>query len=418
MSGAIAMPAGQEWRRHWPMVLTALIGFSVSTLPSVTMGVFMAPLQQAFGWSRTEISAGLAIFAIVSFPLAPLVGVLVDRFGPRLIGIVGLTLSALSMASFSLLTSSLYMYFGLWVALTITTLLVRGLVWTAAVSEAFTSGLGLALAITLCGSAVAQITSPYLMQQVIAAFGWRTAYVALGFGWTGVALVLTLLFFRNFQRSGGKASRAEAGTIVGGLTVKQALRSPPLIRIFIAVFAQTVMAVGVLVHLVPMLAERGVSAGEAAGIAALLGVGAIVGKLANGWLTDRTVHTLVPTFCYAGPALAYAIILTTSNIWALSFAVFLSGYFTGGSQQMTAYLTARYAGLRNYGTIYGIITTASTTAAGVGPVLAGRVFDLTGSYTALFSGGIFVTFLAGISAFRLGKYPDFSSRPDNAVRAA
>lgn len=411
MSDSIPMTAGEEWRAHWLMIVAALIGLSVGTLPSVTLGVFMEPLQHEFGWSRTQISAGLTVFALVSLPLTPLMGVVVDRFGPRRVGVLGLAASALSLAAFSLLTASIFQYLATWFLLTITSLSIRSLVWNTAVSEAFSASLGFAIAIVLCGTAVAQIAAPFLTQQLIAGFGWRGAYLGLGFGWTGVAFVLTFLFFRNFRR--GPRPSADDGPVapaqpMGGLTVKQALRSAPLLRVAFAIFIQTVIAVGVLVHLIPMLIERGIAPAEAAGVAALLGIGAICGKLANGWLMDRTSSTLVPTLCYAGPALGYAILLATTDLWAVSFAVFVMGYFSGGSQQMTVYLTTRYAGLRNFATIFGIMTTAMTTAAGVGPVLAGFVFDTTGHYTTLFVGGVVLTLIAGVSAFRLGSYPDFT----------
>lgn len=413
--------AGEEWRAHWPMVLAALIGLSVGTIPSVTLGVFMEPLQHEFGWSRTEISAGLTIFALVSLPLNPFMGLAVDRYGPRRIAILGVALSGLGLAAFSLLTGSLVQWVVSWILLTLASLAVRSLVWTSAISEAFSASLGLAIAILLCGTGVGQIAAPYLTQMMISAFGWRSAYLGLGFGWTGIALVFVFVFFRNFRRVPASVTAADESAAPppapGGLTVRQALRSPPLLRIAFTIFAQTVIGVGVLVHLIPMLVERGVSPAEAAGIAALLGLGSIFGKLAHGWLTDHTTSTLVPTTCYAGPALGYLIVLSTTNLWALSFAVFVMGYFSGGSQQMTAYLTTRYAGLRNFGAIFGIMTTASTTAAGVGPVLAGAIYDRTGNYTTLFSAGIVVVLVAGAMAFRLGRYPDFAPADKHPAQA-
>src|SRR5262245_14934745 len=105
-STSTAKTAGQEWRAYGLIVLSAMIGVSMGTVPTSTLGMFMEPLQREFGWSRTEISYGLSVFAIVGLPLAPMGGLLVDKFGARRIAIPGLVFSGAIFACFSLMTGA------------------------------------------------------------------------------------------------------------------------------------------------------------------------------------------------------------------------------------------------------------------------------------------------------------------------
>jgi MFS family permease len=168
-----------EWRRNWTMVLAALVGVSFATIPTMTLGMFMEPLQAEFGWTRTQISAGLTVFALANLPLMPLAGVLVDRFGARRVALPGLVLAGLAFAAFGLMRDSLAQWFATWILYTLVSLAVSMPVWTTAVSSAFTGNRGMAIAIVLCGSGLGQALGPVASRWLIDGFGWRVGYVAL-----------------------------------------------------------------------------------------------------------------------------------------------------------------------------------------------------------------------------------------------
>jgi MFS family permease len=404
------MSAAQEWRNFWPLVMAGMAGLTLGTIPSATLGVFMDPLGNEFGWSRTEISLGLTIFAIISLPLTPFAGVLVDRFGPRRVAIPGVALSAAAFASFGLLSGSLVQWLAIWVAYTLASLLTRTLVWNKAVSAAFTTSRGLAIAVLLCGTAVSSSLSPAATNWMIEHWGWRTAYLGLGAGWGSMVLLLVVLFFREkaAPAASGTGAAAVAPMLPGGMTVREAVRSLTMHRIAIAMFLQSTMGVSIMVHLVPMLTADGLTRGEAAGIAAILGMGSIAGKLITGWLADRVTGSLLPVACFGGPAVAYVILLQAQgSVLLLSGAVIVLGYCSGASLHLTTYLTTRYAGLRNFATIFGLISSLMALSAGIGPVLAGVIFDATGSYALLLTAGIGVALVAGAAVFGLGPYPVF-----------
>lgn len=402
----VASPSEGEWRRNWPLLLAAMVGISFVSVPTASLGLFMAPLQSEFGWSRAEISGGLTIFALATLPLMPVAGVLVDRFGPRRVALPGLIAASLAFAAFATMDGSLVKWFGAWVIFTIMSVAISIMVWTAAVSAAFERSRGLALALVLCGSALAQGLAPIAARALIEEFGWRIAYIGIAAGWGGSGLLLAMLFFHDRRKLRPQSSDINSITLkVEGFTVREALRSPTMYRIAFATFLQTVVSAAVLVHFVPLLTSIGLSRAQAASFGLILAVASVTGKLLTGWLIDRAGARWLPSLCYGGPAISLCILLTGSNtLPVVALAVAIHGYSAGAALQLTTYLTTRYCGLANFATIFGIVSMLMALAGGIGPLLGGAIFDETGGYQFLLIGGTALCFLAGFAVFGLGGY--------------
>jgi len=107
MSETMPRTAAQEWRAHWPLVFAGLLGFSLSAIASISLGVFTQPLEAAFAWSRKEVNAGVLAYSVGMVVLSPLFGNMVDRWGPRRVGIPGVILTGLAFALFGTATGSL-----------------------------------------------------------------------------------------------------------------------------------------------------------------------------------------------------------------------------------------------------------------------------------------------------------------------
>lgn len=415
------LTAAQEWRANWPLVLAAMAGFSFGTIPSTTLGLFMVPLEQEFGWSRAMISAGMLIFALIAMPLTPFAGAMVDKWGARRCAIPGLAASGLLFAAFSLMTGASILWWGVWVLYSVASLFIRSMVWSSAVSNAFSASRGLALALFLSGLAIAQVLGPPLTHALIENLGWRAAYSTLGMGWAGASLVLVFFFFRNRLEQAGEPDTGQqaalARTVPGGLTLGQALRNPAMLRIGLAIFLVSLMSSAVVIHAVPLLEASGLTRTHAAGLASILGIGSVAGKLLTGVLVDRLTTSLLPFAVYTLPALSYFIILQAGpNMALLGVAVFVLGYGSGGSLQMSTYLTSRYAGVRHFGKIFGLISSLMSLAAGIGPLVSGWIYDTTGSYQIALIIAIPAVLAAGIAVLGLGPYPDFGpSQPERVA---
>lgn len=402
--------AAGEWRAQWTVVLAACVGFSFMSFMTPAAGVFMAPLGKEFGWTRTQLSLGIAISGLLAILLAPLVGRLVDRAGARRLVLPGIVLTALAVAGFSLATASFALWLALWAIWGLCSLLILSTVWVAAVASVFTVARGLALGITMAGTALATVIAPPLANWLIDHHGWRAAFVWLGLGWGAVAFVLAYAFlFDRHNRPAPSPAETPVDTSPAeapGLTVGEALRNSALWRIGLSTFLILTITIAVVVHQFPIIVEAGLAPSSAAWLVSLSGVAGIVGKLVTGSLIDRFHARWVGGLTLASTAIAYPLMargIATPTLILLGVAI--SGYAAGTKIQLCGYLTARYAGMRNYGTVFGLMTSAISLASAVGPLLAGIAHDRYGSYAPLLGVGVVASLVSGGLILSLGRYP-------------
>jgi predicted MFS family arabinose efflux permease len=412
---AHAITARDEWRAHAPLVLVAMVGFSFQSIGTFTIGLFIDPLQQEFGWTRAQITAGILLSSVISVVLSPFVGALIDRYGTRPLALPGLLASALAFAGFSLANGSMAQWLGLWTFSAFVTLLIKPAIWTTAVSSVFSTSRSLALGVTLCGTALAQILAPPLARLLIADFGWRQAYVGLAIGWGLPTLLLAAFFLFDAHAHKRRLPRQPAAVPSEGLTglsIREAVRSPALWRIGLATLVSIGFGVAAIVHLVPILIDSGVSRENAAYLASLSGVAGICGKLLTGLLMDRFDAGWVASLTMSVAAIGFVLLLEPLRTPTfIVLAMVITGYASGTKTQMCAYLTSRYGGMRNFGKIFGVMSSIIILGSGLGPMLAGAAYDYQGSYNALIIGGIPSSLIAGLLLVGLGPYPDWS-KPD------
>lgn len=411
-----------EWRAHYPVVLAAMVGMSFSSLAPASLGLFIEPLSEEFGWTRAQISLGLTIYALFAVPFSPLAGALIDRRGSRGIAIPGLMLASCAFASFSFANQSIALWLGLWLFYATAAMAIKSTVWTAAVSGRFSTSRGLALAVVFCGTAISQTASPLLARWLIDDYGWRQAYVWMGLGWGGAALLLVVLFLTD-ARSEVSASRrstmAANSSVLAGLTFKEALRSRALRKIAAATLLISTLVGALIVHQVPILTERGLTREHAAWLAAVAGFASLFGKLCTGYLFDRSRSGWIGFISLALPALGCGLLLLPNvSIELAVAAIAILGYTAGAYLQLCTYLTTRYGGLRHFGKIFGVMASLLAFGTGVGPLLGGLVFDSFGSYALLLILGMPAGLLAGVLVARLGPYPEFElqSHGESVVR--
>ncbi len=407
-----AGPAATEWRQGWALVLAAFVGFSFFSLPTASMGVFMQPIGDEFGWGRTLIAAGTSISSVVTALLSPFFGILIDRYGSRRLALPGLVITALAMASIALANGSQVQWLAIWAFYALISITVKTTVWTAAVSGVFTSGRGLALGLTLSGTAAAQIIAPPLSNWLVDEYGWRLAYVWLSLGWGSLALLLAWLFLYDAHDRARAATADEAPVVLAGMSLAEAWRSRALWGIAVSTFLMMFLSLGLQIHQVPILTGAGVSRSNAAWLAGLFGVAGIIGKLATGWLLDRFPHAnAIGGATLATNSLAFALLLWGVHSPALLVAaILLNGYSAGCKLQICTLLTARYGGMRNFGKIYGTMTSVVALSSGLGPMAAGAVYDVTGGYGAFLMAGVIGCLISGLLVLTLPKLPGGQSK--------
>jgi MFS family permease len=341
----------------------------------------------------------------------PLIGKLIDRWGPRTIGLRGAFLYCVALASLGLVGPSLWGWWGLWGLVALAAVLIQAPVWTAAVASRFNKSRGLALAATFCGGGLASSLMPLIASGLIAELGWRAAYPAMACLLGAVCIPLIFLYFRGASDLPRHMVRDERQLV--GLDVREAILSVRFFSLGLASLFLMIPITALLVHFIPILASVGLSQGEAAGAATFIGIGSIVGRLTCGMLLDRMSGALLGAGAFLLPLLVVILLLAFDGQVAVALVIAaLLGLSVGSEVDVLAYLTSRYFGLRNFGTLFGILVGIQTIAYAIGPPLAGLLYNRDHAYTTFLLGTVPLFVLSALLVARLGRYPVFQTQPD------
>ncbi len=414
-----------EWKASWTLVAASFIGFMFHSMPVSALSAYIAPLEAEFGWSRTFISFGITVGSGVSALMMPLIGAMADRFGSRRVVLPGIVLSALSWSLLALMTGAQWQWLSLFFFHAIFNVMIGAVLWTTAVAGTFKTSQGMALGLTLAGATGAHTLVPPLTVALIDGFGWRMGTVMMAAGLGVLSYVLCYLFFYDRRdrvrvaAAAGQQSVQSDSVILPGLTLREAARDTALWRIGISILIIIALTIGFLVHQIEILGSVGVSRSTAAWLAGLSGLMGIAGKLVTGWLLDRFHGAMVGGLTMAAAGLAFALLLGgAASAVLIIIAMLVNGYTAGAKLQVASYLTVRYAGLANFGKIYGFISALVAAGAAAGPLIAGVSYDITGGYAqflSLAAAGLGVSALLLIS---LPRYPEWEKPEDEAGAGA
>ncbi|MCB2059306.1 MAG: MFS transporter [Novosphingobium sp.] len=409
MAGSGEPGALEEWRAHWRVMIPCFGGIVLCSAHGYSLGVMILPIEQEYGWSRAEISAGMLILSLIALVASPLAGLAVDRLGARRIALFGVPFYCTSLAMLSLAGSNVVSWWSLWALLAIANMTVMPAVWLAVLNGYFIKSRGQAMAVALSGTGMGAAIYPFILNALIEWQGWREAYVMLAT--IAVLLVLPATYFlfrpaRHLQAP----PRQEATT--GG-------RTPPLsargqawsMRYLKLAAAATVYAVAcsaLTANVVPVLIDQNLSPAVAAATAGLLGIGSITGRLIGGFLLDRFNGNMVAAICVLLPIIPITIFLNTdgSQAWA-ALACLVMGLSIGTEVDCCAYLAARHFGTRNFGALFGTINGLLLFGNGLAPFLANYGYDVMKTYDLVL---LLLTPLYVVTSLlfaTLGRYPDF-----------
>jgi len=375
--------AASEWRSFWSLPVAAAFGYSTSVLHVYSLGPFIEPLQHDFGWSRAQIAGGITITGTVAALFSIPIGLLVDRVGPRLIALIGVLLMTASYALLGTATGDPTNWLLLWGIMAIANLFLQATVWTSAVASRFEESRGLAFAVTLSGASVAAMVFPLLATWLIGAHGWRKAFMGMGGIWAVLVFPILFLVFRGArdQRRKKLAPVPVDTRVLVGLSVPEGLRTPAFYQLVLASGLFTLPAIGIIVHFVPILKDAGADPLAAAGIASLVGIFSIFGRLGTGFVLDRLPGNLVGGGVFLLPIIACTLLYYSgANPSSQAVAAAIFGLTVGAEVDVIAYLASQHFGLKRFGVFYGAMVGALALGAAFGPLAAGTAFDRYGSY--------------------------------------
>src|ERR1700728_2584180 len=324
------------WRVGVAAFLGVMAGFG--SLFVYTFSVFVKPLAAEFGWSREAISSGFAIAAVTLGFISPLLGQWIDRFGPRRIILICMTIFGCAIASLSLLRFGLWQFYVTCFVLGIVGNGAAHLAYSRSISTWFQRRLGTALAFVMVGAGLGAMILPVVAQFIISRSGWRAAYASLG----GLALLLGLPFSWRYIREREVVGNKSAPVAHSGMTWQQGLRSSAFWIVTAILFVSSISMNGAITHLSALLTDRGLTAGNAALCASILGGSSLLGRIVVGWLLDRFFGPRVALAINLITALGIFLLARASSFPAGCLAAALIGVGAGGEAVITPYLLTRY----------------------------------------------------------------------------
>jgi MFS family permease len=387
-------PAKQEWADNWQLPLLAAIGIAGSATFAYSSGVFMKVMTGEFGWSRTQFSSAFAVQMVLGLIVGPLIGRYVDRVGARKVGLIGIFLFAAGLSSMGLANGKILQWWMLGGVQAICTAFIASPVWLSAVVPRFQASRGLALAVSLAGIGVATALWPILAALGIQSLGWRATFPVLGLGWA--VLILPFAWFCLPGQPASPLCATTAAATIRRDDYLRALRS----RTFLCVtFAGAIFAsvtYGLILHLVPLLTERGLTLAEAAGLTSIMGLFVIGGRLTTGFLLDRLPTRPLAVAIFLLPVGVCLLLWAAKGSWfAAVIAVSLLGLATGSETDVVVFMIAQRFGREIFASVFAVSVAAFAVFAATGPLLAGALYDAYKSYDIYLMIAVPLTLLAG-----------------------
>jgi MFS family permease len=364
------------------VVITVGVGITFS------LAVFLKPLEEQFGWSRSLIS-GIALVNWLVFGVGAFVwGALSDRIGARRVVASGAGLLGAAMLLSSQVTAAwqLYAAFGIVGAAGSSAFYVP---LSATATRWFAARRGLALGLVNAGMGAGIMLVPPVARALITALGWRTTFAAFGLlTWTVALLAVRWIHDRPADVGLAEYGGAETAGPEPGRTHMapgQALRHPAFWLIAVVHFGCCAAHSGPIFHMVSHAMDLGVAKMAAASMLGLSGATSIAGRIGSGLLADRFGAKPALVGMLALQAATISTYLMARDEAGLFAAAVAFGVAYGGAMPLYALVAREYFGPRVIGTAFGGIFLVSAVGMGLGAYAGGFVHDLFGSYWSLYA---------------------------------
>ena len=364
----------------------------------ISYGVFINPLIEEFGWPRAAISGASSLSFFLMGLLGIFVGRLNDKIGPRKVMLVTSCFIGLGFFLTSKTQSiwQLYLFYGILVGIGISSIDVIALSTTA---RWFVKRRGIVTGLVKVGTGAGQLVVPLTASLLITRFGWRTSFVVIGISGMILLILISRLLRRDPEEmrlySKEKTSSKIDPKVFEGtdLSFGQAIRTHQFWLIFIVNFALVYCLLIVLVHIVPFARDLGVSTTKAAGVLSTIGGVSMLGRFATGLFIDRFNSRLAMIFCFVLLIFTLLWLQIADKLWMIYLFAACYGIAHGGFFTAISPIVAEYFGIGAHGVLFGAIVFSGCFGGSVGPILAGYIFDVTGSYSPAFWLSTFIALL-------------------------
>ena len=390
-----------------------------------TLTVFIYPMSQELGWSRTLIAGAVSAGALASMVLSPVVGWAIDRFGARPVLVAGVLTVGTAMISLAWATIPVTFYLAYAAG--------RVVFHTAAPNGAgtvtsrwFVRMRGRAIGVVYLFGAIGGVIFTMLAALIIESHGVAAAWISLGVICLAVALLPNLLLIAERPehlglRPDGDVLPESSGPAALPAPVQPAAddswtlgESSRTLAFWILVlmgFATFFVHAGINVHIAAYLRDQGLSLTNAAAVVAASWIVSAMGSVGWGWLIERVAARLMYSAMLAMLSGAVLLLFLVGSVVGALAAAVLIGTVAAGGNIIPTVVYADYFGRESLGKIRGVAELGVLIGQSTGPLLAGVVFDLQGSYNLIFI--VYASIAAAASAIVL-----YARRPVRAAGAS
>ena len=384
-----------------------------------SFSIFIKPLEESFGWSRSAISFAMSIYMLVHGVVGPFVGYLIGKYGVKKVLTFFAMGSGAAFISISY-TPSLWYFYGAYALLSLMTTGIGFIPVSSVIARWFIKRRGTAMGITMVGLSVGGLVVSPVVGMINSYAGWRTSFVCLGIMVWALALPITLFVIKGSPSDLGLSADGKGSDAIAdlpatsekavsspspeeeGWPLRTAIRSRAFRWIAATFFLAPLAQMGVLQHQVPLIMEVGISQATAAtalGITAGLGG---LGKLSFGRISELIPFRYSALLCFGLQAFGVFVLLNANSVAMVWVHVLIFGFAMGGVIVLLPMVIGQFFGLVAFGIIMGIISFAQAVGCAVGAYLSGIIYDYFGSYQyalviyiGFYLSSILTIFLAG-----------------------
>jgi MFS family permease len=389
----------------WIVVGVGIVVSCIGVGTMLSLGVFLQPISEATGWSRTGISTAALLnwlcMGIGSF----LWGALSDRFGTRAVVLSGGLLLGAGVVTASRAASlgQFQIFFGVLVGLAAGSFYTP---LTATTTRWFTKNRSLAVALVSAGLSLGSTIMGPLARWMTTSYDWRTAMLVIG----DLAWLLIIPAALVIREPAAPRPGTAAGGEGGEFTVAQALRTPQFAAIALTNFACCAAHSGPIFHMVTHAIDHGIPVMAATTVLSVAGLASLSGRIICGLMADRIGAKRMLLIGLALQAVSVSLYVFTRDLAGFYAVAVMFGFAYGGAMPLYAIIVREYFGARIMGTVFGAVGAVATLGMALGPWVGGWLYDSLGSYFWLYMG----SFGIGLGAVAIA----FTFRPPRRIPAA
>src|SRR6266699_5742326 len=396
----------------WIIVVVTFVTMAIGVNARTSFSLFFPPIIDEFGWERGVTAGAFSFGFLISGAMSPLIGRMMDRFGPRVVMELGVALMGGGLLLAPLTTQPWHLY------LTIGVMVGAGSVCLGYSGQSlflpnwFNRRRGLAMGLAFAGVGIGSVTLLPWVQLMIEQTGWRTACTAMGILILAVLAPINLLLRKRPEDIGlepdgdaapSVASAKPISNIVDAAwagidwTLKRAIGTARFWWIALGYFCGLYIWYAVQVHQTKYLLDIGFSPAVAVwalGVVSLLG---IPGQILLGHVSDRVGREWIWTASCLGFAICFAALIALAHVPSLMLVyvmVLAQGALGYGLTAILGAVVFEIFQGKHYGSIFGSVMLAGLAGGAAGPWVTGFLHDLSGSYAFAFAIGIGVSMLS------------------------